>query len=315
MMAWLHRLVVPLDGSQLAEAALPAAVDLARRFSVTITLLHVMERGAPRTVHGQRHLADQVAAETYLKGIAERLAGKGLSVDYHVHPNPEGDVARSISEHSVELAAELVVMCTHGSGGLRDLLVGSIAQQVLRKGATAVLLIRPTPSGEALPFECRRLLVPLDGDPSHEVALPFAVEMARACNSEVHLLVVVPTLESIRGEQAAIAVLTPTATAHALDLEEGQAAVYLSQTAARLQASGVAASATVRRGDPVRVVVEVADQIGADLVVAATHGRPGLDALWSGGVGSRVLARLKQPLLLVRAGSEESAPLAGDELV
>ena len=304
-MAWLHRLVVPLDGSQLAEAALPAAIDLAQRFQAIVTLLHVMERGAPRTVHGQAHLVDQAAAEGYLRAVGERLAAAGARVEYHVHPNPEQDVARSISEHTVELGAELVVICTHGWGGLRDLLAGSIAQQVLRRGTTPVLLIRPTPEGQAPPFGCGRLLVPLNGDPAHEAALPLAIEMARACGSEVHLLIVVPTLHTLRGDRAAVAVLSPTATAAALDIEQEQAAAYLAETAARLQASGVAASAAVRRGDPVRVVVEVANQLGVDLIVAATHGRAGLDALWSGGVGPRVLSRLPQPLLLVRAGSSD----------
>jgi len=304
-MAWLKRLVVPIDGSRLAETALPAALDLARRFGADITLLHVMEQGAPKTVHGQTHLSDPEAAKEYLRSVAERLADSGLKVDYHVHLNPQGDVARSISEHATELGADLVVMCVHGWGGLRDLVSGSIAQQVVRRGPTPVVLIRPTPSGEAPPFGCRRLLVPLDGDPSHETALPLAVEMARACASEVHLLVVVPTLETIRGEQAAVAVLTPHATAHALDLEQEQAAAYLSATAARLQSEGIAASATVRRGDPVKVIIEVAEQIGVDLIVAATHGRSGLDALWSASEGARALARLRQPLLLVRAEGDE----------
>lgn len=305
-MAWLDRMVVPLDGSPLAEAALSAAVELAQRFDATVTLLHVMERGAPRTVHGQPHLADESEAREYLRGVAERLASDGVAVEYHVHPNLEQDVARSISEHAVELGADLIVMSVHGWGGLRDLLVGSIAQQVLRHGATPVLLARPTPEGKAPPFNCQRLLVPLNGDPAHEAALPVAVEVGRVCGSEVHLLVVVPTLQTIRGDQAAAAVLSPRATAAALDLQQEQAAAYLSDLAARLQSTGVAASATVSRGDPARVVVDVASQLGVDLIVAATHGWAGMEAFWAGRVGPQVLSRLRQPMLLVRADAEET---------
>jgi nucleotide-binding universal stress UspA family protein len=305
-MAWINRLVVPLDGSPLAEAALPAALEMAQRFGARVMLLHVMERGAPRSVHGQPHLVEESEALDYLKRVADRLEKQGVAVEYHVHPNLEQDVARSISEHTVELGAELVVMSVHGWGGLRDLLIGSIAQQVLRRGTTPVLLARPATDGQEVPFACHRILVPLNGDPSHEVALPAAVEVGRACGSEVHLLVVVPTLQTIRGDQAAAAVLTPRATAAALDLQQEQAASYLCELAARLQSEGVAASATIRRGDPARVVVDVASQLGVDLIVAATHGRGGLEALWAWRVGPQVLAHLKQPILLVRADGSGS---------
>ena len=93
-----------------------------------LTLLHVIEHDAPETVHGETHLAVPEAADAYLRDVTTRLTAMGADVDAHVHPNEEHDVARSTAEHAHELRADLVALTTHGSGGLRGLLVGSIAQ-------------------------------------------------------------------------------------------------------------------------------------------------------------------------------------------
>src|SRR5437868_14772089 len=155
-----RRLLVPLDGSRLAETILAVVERLAAVYRATVVLLHVIERGAPATVHGERHLRTAVEAQTYLEGLAARLSAGGIAVETHAHDVPEGDVARSIVAHAEEGGADLIALCTHGGGGLRDLLVGSIAQQVLRRGTAPVLLTRPNPSGGAAPFAPRRARAP-----------------------------------------------------------------------------------------------------------------------------------------------------------
>src|SRR5712692_1835127 len=87
------RILVPLDGSHLAEAALPLAESLAAAFGGTILLLHVVEQGARRTIHGERHLTDRSQAEDYLQHLAEELRSLGVSTTTHVHGEPEGNVA------------------------------------------------------------------------------------------------------------------------------------------------------------------------------------------------------------------------------
>ena len=126
-----HHLLIPLDGSRLAEAVLPAVERLSVRFQAAVTLLHVLEQQAPTTIHGERHLTDSAEAETYLGVVADRLRAAGIVVTTHVHDAREGDVAHSIVEHAKEINADLVLICTHGSSGLRGVLFGSIAQQVL----------------------------------------------------------------------------------------------------------------------------------------------------------------------------------------
>ena len=304
----MKRLLVPLDGSRLAEVVLPVAASLAAHLQAKLTLLTVMERGAPATVHGERHITGAAEAEAYLREVAERCAAPGVAIEWHVHPNEEGDVAKSIIDHAADLGADLIILCTHGGGGARRVLFGSVAQQVLRGGTRPVLLIRPLegqPPGIAPRWDLHRLLVPLDGSRPSEAALPVARALGRAYGADVFLLRVVPTLATITGERASTARLVPTATAVSLDLEEREAKVALEAIASQLLAAGARASVLIRRGEPAQEVLAVALRMDAELIVMATHGRAGLDAVFSGSVASRVGAKFPRGLLLVRAGRND----------
>jgi nucleotide-binding universal stress UspA family protein len=305
-----RRLLVPLDGSRLAETGLVVVERLATVYRATVVLLHVIERGAPATVHGERHLRTAVEAQTYLEGLAARLSAGGITVEIHAHAVPEGDVARSIVAHAEEGGADLIALCTHGGGGLRDLLVGSIAQQVLRRGTAPVLLTRPEPSGDTAPFAPRTVLVPLDGTAAAEVALATAQDVAGHVGAALHLVMVVPTLGTVRGERQALAQALPMATRVELDLEGEDARRYLDGVADRLRAGGTAVTAEVRRGDTLSALAAEAAEAGVGLVVMATHGRAGVQAIWAGSVATRLLARTRVPLLLLRMieAEDRSAP-------
>lgn len=300
--------LVPLDGSRLAEAALPVATALAARTGARVTLLHVVERNAPATVHGERHLTGAGEAEAYLHGVASRFADAGVATAIHAHPSPAGDVAASVAAHAAEVAADLIVLCAHGRGGLREWLAGSIAQRVIRQSAAPVLLVRPTADGRAAPFAPQRVVVALDGAAEGEAALPAAAALARACGAALDLLAVVATLGTVGGDRAATARLMPVATSAALDLEGDQARDYLERLRGALAGSGLAVRAAVERGDPVQLLAAHATQ--AAVVALATHGRTGFDALWSGSVGAKVVARVGSPLLLVPAGAAVSGAAA-----
>jgi nucleotide-binding universal stress UspA family protein len=295
-----QRLLVPLDGSRLAEAVLPIAERLGRLPRSTVVLLHVLERGAPSAIHGERHLQAREEAERYLTDVATRLRAHNVAVETHVHEVPEGDVPRSIAEHAVEERADLIVLCTHGSGGVHQLLFGSVAQQVLKRGTAPVLLARADPDGGLHPFEPDRVLVPLDGTAAAECALEPARELASLLGAGVHLVMVVATASTARGERQAIAQAMPTATRAALELEEAEAGDYLESVAARLRRAGAAVSAEVRRGDTSSALADEAAEPGVGLVVVATHGRAGVQAIWAGSVTARLLARTRAPILLLR---------------
>jgi nucleotide-binding universal stress UspA family protein len=292
-------LLVPLDGSRMAESALPAAVFLARRLGAAVTLFHAIERDAPATIHGEPHLTSASQARSYLAEVAAHSFPPSSRVTTDVHVDRVDNVARSIVAHADELRAGLVVLCTHGSGGLRQLVFGSIAQQVLALGTTPVLLVQPAGPGTTPPFVCQRVLVPLDGDPEHAQAVSVARELARACEAAVHLVVVVATRRALSQEQAATAVLLPSATDVLLDLVQQQMQEYLSRQVAQLTAAGLAATSEVQRGDPVTSIIRAAQRAQADLIVLGTHGKTAPDAFWSGSITPRLARRTALPLLLV----------------
>jgi nucleotide-binding universal stress UspA family protein len=296
--------LVPLDGSHLAESVLLAVEHLASRCQARVTLLHIMEQHAPTTIHGERHLTDAASAQTYLEEIAARLQSAGIAVATHVHPDKEDDVAQSIVQHAQEMRTDLVIMCTHGHGGLRDFLFGSIAQQALQRGMQSILLVLPKEDDHVPPFALSRILVPLDGTAAHEPAVPAAITLARTFGAEIYLLLVIPTLATLSGEQAVSGLLLPATTRAVLDFAEQGAADYLEQIAGKSRAAGVRAKAEVLRGDAVPVVLGQAERLHVDLIVMASHGRAGLDAGLVGSVAPRITGRAGCPLLLlVRAGT------------
>ena len=305
-------LLVPLDGSALAEAALPAAAHLAEALDASVTLIHIIETGAPQEVHGERHLSEPGEAKSYLEGASGALPD-GVAVECHVHTLPASDVARGIVEHVDEFAPDLIVMCTQGSGGLRGLVVGSIAQQVIALGKTPVLLVHPgkhppsqtaTGTGQAW-GPLRRLLVPLDGNPDHEQGLSVAAGLAGACAAELYLLRAVHTSGSLTWQSAATARMLPSLTDAYLDLAQEEAVSYLRECVARLQAAGVGVAAGVQRGDPADVIVKTAGKAQADLIVLSTHGRSQMEAFWSGSVTPKVASHTQLPLLLVPVAETE----------
>jgi nucleotide-binding universal stress UspA family protein len=299
-----RHLLVPLDGSHLAEAALPPAITLAHLLQAPVTLFHVIERHAPKEVHGERHLTDSEEARTYLEEVAARFP-PDIHVESHVHTSEVSDVARSIVEHVGELESDLIVMCTHGRGGLRSWLFGSIAQQVLSLGTSPVLLVQPDTAGIAPPFRCRRLLIPLDGDPEHEQGLPVAATLAQVCQAALHLVMVIPTRDTLSGEQASTARLLPSTMSALLDMSQQGAEEYLHRHVTQLQAGGLPVTASVRRGAPAVIIAQTAQEAETDLIVLGTHGKAGMDAFWSGSVTPQIFSRARLPLLLVRVHKSE----------
>ena len=294
-----RHILVPLDGSSLAESVLPAADYLGRVLQAKITLIHIVEQDASPSVHGERHLTSMEEAEPYLAEVARRAFTSEVSVEFHVHTAPTSDVARGIVEHQHELTPDLIVMCTHGRSGVRDLLFGRIAQQVVASGRTPVVLMRPEGAAKERPFSCRTLLAPTDGTPGHEPGLDVAFALARATRSRLHLLSAVRTLGTLTGRHATIGRFMPGTTQAVLEIAQNELETYLQRQVSGFKAQGASVSAEVRRGDPASVIVETAAACETDIIVLATHGKAGLEAFWAHSVAAGVLVKTRRPLLLV----------------
>jgi nucleotide-binding universal stress UspA family protein len=301
----IRTILVALDGSRLAEAAVAPSIAIATGLGAAVTLLHVLEHDAPATVHGEPHLASVAAATAYLEGVAVRYAAAGVSVSSHVHANPERDVSAAIAAHGAELGADLVVLAAHGSGGIRGFLFGRVAQQVVRRGARPALIVPVQDEANIeQPFVCETIALLLSGTGEAEAALPAVLALARALRSRLHLISAVPTVGTLGADRAASATLMPGTARAMLEIEGDATQSYLRGIALDFGARGIDTTTAVVRGDPATVTVGEADRIGADILALATHGRQGLGGIWAGSVGSKVSGRFNRSLLLVRAPDE-----------
>jgi nucleotide-binding universal stress UspA family protein len=292
-------ILLPLDGSQLAETAVPVVVYLAKKLRAQVTLLHVIEKNAPETVHGQKHLVNEDEAYRYLADIATKHFPKGVKVYRHVHTDEVEQVSTSILQHSAELDPDLIVMCAHGQGGLRDFMLGSIAQQVINTGKVPVLLLQPRITGSPQFTSFERIFVALDGNPEHETGFQVAAELAEELKASIHLIQVVPTLSTLDAKRAPTGTLLPATTMALLDIDEDTASDYLEEKIKTLRAQNIEVSAEVERGDPARQVVQSADAHATQLIVLGTHGKSGLNAFWTGSVAPKIVEQTQIPILLV----------------
>ena len=289
------RLLVPLDGSRLAEMAIPAAAFLAQKAGSSVALLHIIERDAPMQIHGERHLTSIDEANTYLSETVGRCFPKSIPVSCHVHTLATEHVARGIADHLLELHQDTVVMAAHGHGGLRDMLFGNIAQQVVALGTMPVLWVR----SDSETFACRKILIPHDGVLEHEPALQAGIELACRTSAEVKLLMVVPTASKLTGAQAAMGQMLPRSTRVILELAEQEGVEHLQKHTAELCGKGVHATADVARGDPVEEIIKAGQGFGADVILLGTHGKSGAKAFWEGSVAARVATQSAASLLFV----------------
>ena len=292
-------ILVPLDGSKLAEAAIPVAASLAQTLGAPVTLLHIIEEDAPPEIHRDHHLTQADEAAAYLTNVAERDFPPSVNVDTHVHTAVVKDVPGSIVEHATrEFQPDLIVMCTHGKSGVRDLLYGSIAQQVVAQGLTPLFLIRPH-SSTSTGFRLDKILVPLDTGPTHDESLPVAQQLARAYQSKIHLLTVIPTFGTVAGETAAASSLLPATTSALLEIQVENAANDLQEHLDDLKKTDLSATAEVARGDPVAEIVSLSEKLKVDLIVLTTHRKAGAAAFWAGSVAPNVVRRAHVPILLI----------------
>ena len=292
-----RNLLIPLDGSSLAERVLPAAAALAASTAARITLLHVLEKHAKPHVHADRHLTAADEAEAYLRELAARLP-QGLPVAWHVHTDRVGDVARSIVEHADEVGADLIAITTHGAGGLSRVIFGSIAEQVLTRCHRLVLL-SPSQAAPAEAFSCRDILVPVDIGTGHEQGAELGLQLAAACGAALTLVAVAPTLGGLDSRRTTAAQLQPAATSVLLEIEAEQLTLRLRALEEQARTLGVAVTSRLLHGSPAECLLTAIAEVQPALVVFSSHARKGLDVFFDPGVGQQLCARSRAHLLVL----------------
>lgn len=306
----LKRIIVPLDGSGFAEQAIPMALRLAERDRSEIELVHVYETLPPYVVQGAPPLDPTLDHDlerdrrAYLDAIAGWLRSQtSLTVTTAVL---EGDVEPTLARHVADRRADLVVMATHGRGGLSQLWIGSVASDLARDSVAPVLLVRPSAAGsrtQALPaFE--HVLVPLDGNPEDEEAIEHVTEVANDRGVEFMLLTVLVPVMYV-AEPASLAVVDELELQRAMER-------YLEHVAGRIRARGFHVETRVDvHPSPARSILDVATEIGADLIAMETHGHRRIARVVLGSVADKVIRAATAPVLVHRPRVGEGTAGAG----
>ena len=298
------RILVPLDGSNLAERALPCATMLARGLPSELVLLRaisllsdVKEILADAGLKADAALAQlEAEADGYLRKVADQLEEADLHAHVVVH---QGPAAEAILDYAEQEDIQQIVMATHGYSGISRWRHGSVAERVLQSASVPVLLVR---TGEKKTgdiqqaMQCQRIMVPLDGSPVAEQVLPPSTLVAQALDAEIVLFRV--PVAHISGSLSGDWVLPLEGT---LGTASEIAGVYLNRMAENLREQGIKVSTAMRIGGVANVIIEYAEANEIDLIAMCTHGRTGLARWTLGSVADRVLRAGRIPLLLVRA--------------
>jgi nucleotide-binding universal stress UspA family protein len=314
-MLQLSSILVPLDGSPFAEQALPLARELALASSARLRLVLVHSPATTWDPGVEFSLFDpemerQVRERElgYLESVARRLRnGSGLHVDCALL---NGTIAPSLEDYVERTGTDLVVMTSHGRGGLGRIVLGNVADQLVRRITVPVLVIRPEQSPSALPTR-RRILVPLDGSPLAESILDQAKAFARITNSELLLLMVVQPAPILLPPF----VWPPEGLTQPPDSRLLAARRYLEDTKEQLRREGLAVQSRVRTARKVgREILQVANDEECTLIAMATHGSSGLDRAMIGSVADQVVRHATTPVLLLQpwwVSEEDVAAPAG----
>jgi nucleotide-binding universal stress UspA family protein len=294
-------ILVPLDGSELAAEALPVASRIARQTGARLRLALVHEHpviplDSAGTTYTSLDLSAHKAERAYLRGVQARLREEGIRVASAV--TLTGTVAPALATYAQELDLDLVVMATHGRGGLSRMWLGSTADQLVRRLEIPVLLVRPRSTRTSdLPAGIDRILVPLDGSPLAEQALGPAVELARSANAELHLIRVVGPIISADPGYPVSVVYDQELTTMARD----SAQAYLDRVIQRLAGQGIQATGrAIMGGNTAETILDAAHTGRVTMLAIATHGRGGMRRVMLGSVADKLVRGADLPVLVLR---------------
>ena len=328
-----QRILVPLDGLEGAERAIPIAARIARTSGASIVFIRVVAPPAPvgtfgGGIHGtvamepeidasEKDLAD---AASYLEAITTAFANElaGLKTEIDVATGPTSPTIFSAARDEY---VDLIVMCSHGETGLKRWIFGSVAQEAVRHSPVPVLVLN---EHGRVPFapeanHLLRVLVALDGSELAETALEPAAQLIAAlappAQSELHLLRVVdlPSAYGKMKSQAHISDSMQEEARHEAEhyvkavtgrLCEGPFAAFKLNITSSISVSPDVAGTIIKQAEQAR---DTETSTGFDVIALATHGRGGLQRLVMGSVTEHILGATRLPLLIVRPLEVETA--------
>lgn len=293
----LDRIMVALDGSRLAEQTLPYASALARGFEAEIILLRVVETPPGSASHALDSFDWRMArteAIAYLETVKERLTEEGIRVDLDV---TAGRACEEILEIARARDVDLVILASHGVGGLSEFRMSSTAHKVVFAADTSVLIVpaRESVTNEA-PFES--VLVPVDCTSHSDWAVSLAAKVARSQGVDLVVLHVVrtPTLIEPQGTPRERQIIDEL-----VSLNREAASRYLERLKQHLGSGNVTVRSLVEVGEDIAPILErYANTEPRPLLVLSAKGTSRFDEGPYGSLVAVMLAKTGHPVLVLR---------------
>jgi len=301
------RILVPLDGSELAEQVLPYVRILGKGLQARVELLRVFDPVSPSLADPAHGLyLDRIIAsvrtqmQDYVENVAASLRKDGLTVSTIVH---EGNAAASIVQEAETIPDTLVAISTHGRSGITRWVMGSTTDKVLHATSHPLLIVRVRDRPVFGPgVKLNSVLVPLDGSTIAEQALPYAVVLATALGLNVILLRVTLSAEDYPLPASDFAGYPLSRIEGLIEHGDAEAREYLETVCEKLREQGVdSVEGRVVHGHPGGTIIDMTRQIQDCLVTMTTHGVSGLDRWIRGSVANRVVRHSVDPVLVIRA--------------
>ena len=312
----ISAVLIPLDGSSIAEQAIPYAQALVPDADAGV-LLRVIPELDPLltelmwTLEAASEPAETAAARAELDRVKARLAGTRIrwTTDV-VQGDPAEEILNAITRHRISVVA----MTTHGRGALGRVTFGSVADRVSRASPIPVLLVRAHPDESALSSVIiRRLVVPLDGSTRAEAALPVVVDRAKQLGIPVHLVRAINLADALTPSVDRGGMLvspSPEVCEQMTEAVEHDAREYLTSVAERLADEGISITWDVVEGSPFFTIAHATET--GDLLVATSHGRSGVLRWLMGSVAEKLVREAPVPILLVPSPGRGAATASAD---
>jgi nucleotide-binding universal stress UspA family protein len=299
----INHILVPLDGSTLAECVLPHVAGIAPVTNARVTLLHVLQQphdghGTPAVDPVEWHLQKQ-NAEKYMEQIVSRLSAVGiLGVESIIL---EGNPAGSVIDFARNNNVDLIILSTHGNSGLSGWNVSSVVQKILLRSYKSILLVRAYVSSPTTTTKVRykRLFVGLDCSPRSEFVLPFAINLAQLHKSQLILETVIERPRTIN--RMPISEEIVELVNQFVEKNHQAASHYFKQLRAQFSMKDLKIKTHISVGDhPITVLHDMAEESNADLVLLAAHGDTGERRWPYGSVTTSFIAYGNTSLLIMQ---------------
>lgn len=297
------RMLIPLDGSNLAENVLPYARLLAGALSLRIELLSVVDTMDFARTMNAGHVRDfnplieaaMQEGKRYLESVARSFSG--TEVGYAVE---QGVADKIIIEKAAGDKETLIAMATRGRSGIHRWLMGSVAEKVLRGATNSLLLVRGDEEGKSDgEATLKSIVVPLDGSRMAETVLPRAIDLAKKLGLEIVLTRAYQIPLSFYGGTDAAYIPNSEGL---LTLVREEAGAYLEEKVNELHQNGIdKVSSILSVGSGADEIIELAQGTPNNLIAMCTHGRSGVKRWALGSVTEKVVRHSGDPVLVVRA--------------